>query len=208
MVSYLNALSTLLAVVSLCFLLAAMASWSADQDTVESNFWVKGKGDQEVYFALRAVTIKDGLRFKYSDCSANSDICDKCEQSGKTAMAFMVLAWVVCLVNVICNGASISMEGAVKWAAVGASLAAALFSMASFASFMASDCYDKIDDTYEDVEYGPSAGLVLASLCLLVVGTLLSGVAALMPAAQPMASTGNVGAVEATASPIGKNTEF
>ncbi|KAJ1393593.1 hypothetical protein B484DRAFT_408153 [Ochromonadaceae sp. CCMP2298] len=209
MAYFLNVLSALLAVVSLGLLLAATASWSSDQYTIEENFWVEGSG--KFFFALTGLSVRDeDVVFKYEDCSSYDDLCEKCEEAGTNTFAFLLVACVLCPVNVVLNGCSI--DGAVSgWVAVCASLAAALFAMAAFVAFVGSDCYDMIDGAYDNVKYGPSAIYVLASLCLLAVGTLF-GIIAALSTSTPTAASGYAGDINvvhvAAASAGSSDTKF
>ncbi|KAJ1406570.1 hypothetical protein B484DRAFT_456797 [Ochromonadaceae sp. CCMP2298] len=189
MVAYFNLLATILSLISLALLLAAMGSWSTDKDTIEQNNWLHSDNkDSGVWFGLQAVATEAGDVYKYAKCDfgETSDICDSCDSAGQNAASLLVIAWVACLFNLILNGVSISMEGPVKFAAVGTSLLAPLFTMAAFASFMGSDCYDDIKSQInaqgDNVKYGASSGLVLAALFLLSVSVVPTVLGAVAPA--------------------------
>ncbi|KAJ1434500.1 hypothetical protein B484DRAFT_286796 [Ochromonadaceae sp. CCMP2298] len=184
MVSYFNILATVLTFVSLAFLLASMGSWSDNRKTLSDSNWLHSDnkdGDAGAWFGLKAFTTESDFEvYEYRKCDFGtaSDLCDKCNSAGKTTISFLALSWILCLFNLIMNGLSVTLEGAIKYVAVVSSVVTTLFTMAAFSAFMGSDCRDSIIDLLADTdakaEYGTSSSLVIASLCLLVTSTLCS----------------------------------
>ena len=164
---------TVLSMVSALFYLIGTIAASDEGDTIESTNWVSADiVGETIYFGLTAAYY-DGTVTSYDEDGCVGDVCDACEDSGNTTAVMVGIAFICAIITSVV-GALAAMEKANKIASIAgivAAIASILFGVIGFGVF--DDCFEEIDDAYDEVEYGPGMALTLIAFLMMLVVTAL-----------------------------------
>mmetsp|Transcript_6817 Transcript_6817/g.11369 ORF Transcript_6817/g.11369 Transcript_6817/m.11369 type:complete len:223 (-) Transcript_6817:992-1660(-) len=209
MAFYPNLISFFLCFLSLIFILAGITGWSDEEDDLKAVSWIKSDYNQDtlddingphadLHAGLKALLWVQGsseriTEYAESNC-APDDLCDQCEDAGETSVAFLVLAMIVAIVNLVLTGVVLSSESLnILYGVAGTGVVVVAFLCISFTAFIGGKCWDRFEDAMEgydqNIEMGPGAVLVLTAMILMIVSVLMNLVSIRTPIFAPESQT-------------------
>lgn len=166
-----NYFSSTLSMIATIFYVIGAIGYSDDNDVIKNVAWItQEQGGADGYYALRQAYVTGGggsATFKYKDCADASDTCETCEDNGKGAFALCIIGAVVAMLTMFtCGTLSRQVSFPLQLASILLAAGACIAGLIAISLFMGG-CMDKLDDTADDLEWGPGSVLTIIAMFMM-----------------------------------------